>query len=79
MTEVRISPRTGVAFPLNKGQRLTVIDPEGTQVSPEPLHTVHAADASDGVYAHALDFFGRVIAIKAPNSAIATRRPKPAV
>lgn len=29
----RIAPRTGVAFPLNKGQRLTVIDAEGVQVA----------------------------------------------
>ncbi len=32
MVEV-IAPRTGTAFPLAKGQRLTVIDPEGEQVS----------------------------------------------
>lgn len=30
---VRIQPRSGVAFTLDKGQRLTVIDPEGTQVA----------------------------------------------
>jgi len=29
----RIAPRTGVAFPLTKGQRLTVIDAEGVQVA----------------------------------------------
>jgi len=29
----RITPRSGVAFPLARGQRLTVIDPEGTQVA----------------------------------------------
>jgi uncharacterized protein YcgI (DUF1989 family) len=29
----RIRPRSGVAFPLLRGQRLTVIDPEGTQVA----------------------------------------------
>jgi len=29
----RIAPRSGVAFPLARGQRLTVIDPEGTQVA----------------------------------------------
>lgn len=28
-----IAPRTGVAFTLNSGQRLTVIDPEGEQVA----------------------------------------------
>lgn len=28
-----IAPRTGTAFQLNKGQRLTVIDPQGVQVS----------------------------------------------
>jgi uncharacterized protein YcgI (DUF1989 family) len=29
----RIAPRSGVAFTLDKGQLLTVIDPEGTQVA----------------------------------------------
>ena len=29
----RIAPRSGVAFELDEGQRLTVIDPEGQQVS----------------------------------------------
>ena len=29
----RIAPRSGVAFTLDRGQTLTVIDPEGTQVS----------------------------------------------
>ncbi|MFC7663510.1 DUF1989 domain-containing protein [Methylorubrum suomiense] len=29
----RIEPRSGVAFTLNRGQRLTVIDPEGEQVA----------------------------------------------
>lgn len=29
----RIAPRSGVAFALDKGQLLTVIDPQGTQVS----------------------------------------------
>lgn len=34
MTEaITIPPRSGVAFTLNAGQRLTVIDPEGTQCS----------------------------------------------
>lgn len=33
MTPQRIAPRSGVAFELLKGQRLTVIDPEGTQVA----------------------------------------------
>lgn len=30
---IEISPRTGTSFFLNKGQRLTVIDPRGVQVS----------------------------------------------
>lgn len=30
---IEIAPRTGTAFLLNKGQRLTVIDPRGVQVS----------------------------------------------
>jgi len=29
----RIPPRSGVAFPIRKGQRLTVRDPDGTQVA----------------------------------------------
>lgn len=29
----RIEPRSGIAFPLKQGQRLTVCDPEGQQVS----------------------------------------------
>jgi uncharacterized protein YcgI (DUF1989 family) len=34
MSEIcRVAPRSGVAFPLNKGRRLTVIDPQGTQVA----------------------------------------------
>jgi len=32
-TALRIAPRSGVAFMLDKGQRLTVIDAEGTQVA----------------------------------------------
>lgn len=32
-TALRIAPRSGVAFMLDKGQRLTVIDVEGTQVA----------------------------------------------
>jgi uncharacterized protein len=33
MSARRIAPRSGVAFALSEGQALTVIDPEGTQVS----------------------------------------------
>ena len=33
MTIIEIKPRSGVAFPLQKGQVLRVIDPEGMQVS----------------------------------------------
>ncbi len=38
----RIAPRTGTAIELSKGQELTVIDPEGGQVS--DLLTVSRAD-----------------------------------
>lgn len=31
--DYEISPRTGTAFKVRKGQRLTVIDPKGVQVS----------------------------------------------
>ena len=33
MTTLKIAPRSGTAFTLNKGQRLTVIDPQGEQVA----------------------------------------------
>lgn len=33
MSAVRIAPRTGAAFRLDKGRTLTVIDPEGVQVA----------------------------------------------
>ena len=33
MTTLTIAPRSGTAFTLNKGQRLTVIDPQGEQVA----------------------------------------------
>ncbi len=33
VTAQRISPRSGTAFRLNRGQKLTVIDPQGEQVS----------------------------------------------
>lgn len=33
MSATRIPPRSGTAFTLDAGQRLTVIDPEGTQVA----------------------------------------------
>ncbi len=33
MNTQRIAPRSGVAFELNEGQSLTVIDPQGTQVA----------------------------------------------
>jgi len=33
VTPTRIAPRSGVAFEVQAGQRLTVIDPEGTQVA----------------------------------------------
>lgn len=33
MTTLTIAPRSGTGFTLNKGQRLTVIDPQGEQVA----------------------------------------------
>jgi uncharacterized protein len=36
-----IPPRSGVAFTLNKGQRLTVIDPEGEQVADLMCYNLH--------------------------------------
>ena len=36
-----IPPRSGVAFPLRKGQRLKVIDPEGEQVSDFICYNLH--------------------------------------
>ena len=41
----RIAPRSGVAFNLKKGQHLTVIDPEGQQVS--DLLTYNATDTKE--------------------------------
>jgi uncharacterized protein len=42
-----IPPRSGVAFPLNAGQRLTVIDPKGVQVA--DLLAYNAADVREVV------------------------------
>ena len=47
MTATRISPRSGVAFALAKGQRLTVIDPEGSQVA--DLLAFAAADVREAI------------------------------
>ncbi|CAL4868146.1 hypothetical protein MMA231_02420 [Asticcacaulis sp. MM231] len=44
MTNI-ISPRTGAAFRLNKGQRLRVIDPQGEQVS--DMLAFNAADTDE--------------------------------
>lgn len=42
---MRVEPRSGVAFPLAKGQTLTVIDPEGSQVA--DLLAYAAADVGE--------------------------------
>lgn len=47
VTVVRISPRSGVAFKLAKGQRLTVIDPKGCQVA--DLLAFAAADVREAI------------------------------
>ena len=39
-----ISPRTGTAFKLAKGQRLRVIDPQGEQVSDMLAFNAHDTD-----------------------------------
>lgn len=44
---VEIAPRTGVAFPLAKGRRLRVIDPQGEQVS--DLLAFNAHDTGEAI------------------------------
>lgn len=54
-----IAPRTGTAFILNKGQRLTVIDPQGVQVSDLVAFNRHDPDEviSNG---RTLDYASRI-------------------
>lgn len=47
MAVTRIAPRSGAAFALAKGQRLTVIDPEGSQVA--DLLAFAAADVREAI------------------------------
>ena len=58
MTEV-IAPRSGVAFALRRGQRLTVIDPEGEQVA--DLVAFNAHDLGEVISSgRSLDYASRI-------------------
>jgi len=55
----RIPPRSGIAFELRKGQFLTVIDPEGEQVS--DLVAFNAADTREYISSgRSIDYAGRM-------------------
>ncbi|MDP2119875.1 MAG: urea carboxylase-associated family protein [Hoeflea sp.] len=55
----RIPPRSGTAFELGKGQLLTVIDPEGEQVS--DLVTFNAEDSREYLSSgRSIDYAGRI-------------------
>lgn len=55
----RIAPRSGTAFRLDKGQYLTVIDPEGEQVS--DLLAYSAADTREYISSgRSIDYAGRM-------------------
>lgn len=55
----RIPPRSGIAFELKKGQLLTIIDPEGEQVS--DLVAFNAADTREYVSSgRSIDYAGRI-------------------
>ncbi|MBK8907688.1 MAG: urea carboxylase-associated family protein [Rhodospirillales bacterium] len=55
----RIAPRSGTAFRLGSGQRLTVIDPEGEQVS--DLVSFNAADVREHLSSgRSIDYAGRL-------------------
>lgn len=59
MTARRIAPRTGTAFTLRKGQFLTVIDPQGEQVS--DLVAFNAADVREGISSgRSIDYASRL-------------------
>ena len=54
-----IAPRSGVAFALDKGQRLTVIDPEGEQVA--DLLAYNRADIGEAISSgRTLDYASRI-------------------
>jgi hypothetical protein len=58
-TLVEIPPRSGVAFPLDKGQRLTVIDPCGEQVA--DLLAFARADTDEVISSgRTLDYLSRI-------------------
>ena len=54
-----VAPRSGVAFTLDRGQRLTVIDPEGEQVA--DLLAYNRADIGEVISSgRTLDYAGRI-------------------
>ena len=54
-----IAPRSGVAFTLNRGQRLTVIDPQGEQVA--DLLAFNRADTAEAISSgRSLDYASRL-------------------
>ena len=54
-----IAPRSGVAFPLNRGQSLTVIDPRGEQVA--DLLAFNRADIGEAISSgRTLDYASRI-------------------
>ncbi len=58
-----IAPRTGVAFELNKGQRLTVIDPNGEQVA--DLLAFNRHDVAEAISSgRTLDYASRIYLTK---------------
>jgi len=55
----RIPPRSGVAFPIRRGQTLTVIDPEGEQVA--DLLAFNAHDTAEAISSgRTLDYASRI-------------------
>lgn len=59
LTVAEIPPRSGVAFPLDKGQRLTVIDPCGEQVA--DLLAFARADTDEVISSgRTLDYLSRI-------------------
>lgn len=54
-----IPPRSGIAFPLDRGQRLTVIDPQGEQVS--DLLAFRRGDTDEVISSgRTIDYVGRI-------------------
>ena len=53
MSNLEIRPRSGVAFTMNKGDLLTVIDPQGEQVADlVARHTLQRSNLRLGLMAH---------------------------